>query len=69
VIFVVSFHAPVQVIDAEEEELPTVPGTFCLGYLARVVTAGSYAWQPAVARQAFSPGLVAITRPAVVELR
>lgn len=46
-----------------------VPGTFCLDYMARVVTAGTYAWQPAVARQATSPGMVATTPAGTVELR
>ena len=46
-----------------------MPGTFCLAYPARVVTAGTYAWQPAVARQAASPGLVATTPAGSVMLR
>ena len=65
VIFVVEYQA------ATDDELdePTVPGTFCLAYAARVVTAGTYAWQPAVARQVTSPGLVATARAGTVELR
>jgi len=67
VVFVVSFR---DVADSDDGEThPVVPGTFCLGYLARVVTAGTYAWQPAVARQATSPGLVATAPPATLELR
>jgi uncharacterized protein YfaS (alpha-2-macroglobulin family) len=67
VLFVVSFH---DVADGEYgEPQAVVPGTFCLGYLARVVTAGTYRWQPAVARQATSPGLVATTPAATLELR
>jgi hypothetical protein len=53
----------------EDPEAPTVPGTFCLDYLARVVTAGTYAWEPALARQEASPGLVATTRATTIELR
>ena len=62
--FVVTFGA-----DPKDEAQPVVPGTFCLDYVARVVTAGTYAWQPAVARQATSPGLVAVTPSGTVELR
>ena len=64
VTFVVTFGA-----DPKDEAQPVVPGTFCLDYVARVVTAGTYAWQPAVARQATSPGLVAVTPSGTVELR
>ena len=64
VTFVVTFDA-----SPGDEQRPVVPGTFCLRYLARVVTAGTYAWQPAVARQATSPGLVATTPAGTVELR
>ncbi len=64
VTFVVTFDA-----HAEGETNPVVPGTFCLDYMARVVTAGTYAWQPAVARQATSPGMVATTPAGTVELR
>jgi hypothetical protein len=53
----------------DDPEAPTVPGTFCLDYLARVVTAGTYAWEPAFARQEASPGLVATTPPTTIELR
>ncbi|HYN48281.1 MAG TPA: hypothetical protein VER83_05395 [Candidatus Nanopelagicales bacterium] len=67
VLFVVSFH---DVAEGEYGETrAVVPGTFCLGYLARVVTAGTYRWQPAVARRATSPGLVATTPAATLELR
>jgi uncharacterized protein YfaS (alpha-2-macroglobulin family) len=64
VTFVVTFDA-----NPEDEMRPVVPGTFCLRYLARVVTAGTYAWQPAVARQTTSPGRVATTPAGTVELR
>ena len=64
VTFVVTFGE-----DPKDEAQPVVPGTFCLDYVARVVTAGTYAWQPAVARQATSPGLVAVTPTGTVELR
>jgi hypothetical protein len=64
VTFVVSFDAHPQ-----DSTAPVVPGTFCLRYMARVVTAGTYAWQPAVARQATSPGMVATTPAGIVELR
>jgi hypothetical protein len=64
VTFVVTFDA-----HPPDPTAPVVPGTFCLRYLARVVTAGTYAWQPAVARQTTSPGMVATTPPGVVELR
>jgi alpha-2-macroglobulin len=64
VTFVVTFRA-----DPEDEAEPRVPGTFCLDYAARVVTAGTYGWQSAVARQATSPGLVAVTPADTVELR
>jgi len=64
VTFVVTFRA-----DPEDEAEPRVPGTFCLDYVARVVTAGTYRWQPAVARRATSPGLVAVTPAGTVELR
>ena len=64
VTFVVTFDA-----SPGDETRPVVPGTFCLRYLARVVTAGTYAWQPAVARQATSPGMVATTPAGTVELR
>ena len=64
VTFVVTFRP-----DPEDEAEPRVPGTFCLDYVARVVTAGTYGWQPAVARQATSPGLVAVTPAGTVELR
>jgi hypothetical protein len=64
VTFVVTFDA-----SPGDEMRPVVPGTFCLRYLARVVTAGTYAWQPAAARQATSPGLVAVTSTGTVELR
>jgi hypothetical protein len=64
VTFVVTFRA-----EPEDEAEPVVPGTFCLDYVARVVTAGTYAWQPGVARQATSPGLVAVTPAGTVELR
>lgn len=67
VVFVVSFRGVAEGDDGETHAV--VPGTFCLGYLARVVTAGTYAWQPAVARQIASPGLVAVTPAGVVELR
>ncbi len=65
VVFVVDYYART----GEDDQAPTVPGTFCLAYAARVVTAGTYAWQPAVARQATSPGLVATTPSGKVELR
>jgi len=64
VTFVVDFAA-----HPEDPSDPIVPGTFCLDYLARVITAGTYAWQPAVARQATSPGMVATTPAGTVELR
>lgn len=64
VTFVVTFGT-----DPNDEAQPVVPGTFCLRYLARVVTAGTYAWQPAVARQTTSPGMVATTPAGTVELR
>ena len=64
VTFVVTFGA-----GPGDEQQPVVPGTFCLRYMARVVTAGTYAWQPAVARQATSPGMVATTPAGTVELR
>ena len=64
VTFVVTFGA-----DPKYEVKPVVPGTFCLDYVARVVTVGTYAWQPAVARQATSPGMVATTPAGTVELR
>ncbi len=66
VVFVASFTSDET---AEEEGRPTVPGTFCLAYEARVVTAGTYAWEPAVARQTISPALVAVTAAGRVELR
>jgi hypothetical protein len=64
VTFVVTFDA-----SPGDEMRPVVPGTFCLRYMARVVTAGTYAWQPAVARQTTSPGMVATTPAGAVELR
>ncbi len=67
VLFVVSFQDVAR--NENGESYVVIPGTFCLGYLARVVTAGTYVWQPAVARQATSPGLVATTPAATVELR
>lgn len=70
VTFVVTYAAPSGDPDEEEaDETPTVPGRFCLDYVARVVTAGTYAWEPAVARQTISPGLVAVTPATSVTLR
>jgi uncharacterized protein YfaS (alpha-2-macroglobulin family) len=66
VVFVASFTSDET---AQEEGRPTVPGTFCLAYEARVVTAGTYAWEPAVARQTISPTLVAVTAAGQVDLR
>lgn len=65
VVFEVTFGAT----GADPSEQPVVPGTFCLDYLARVVTAGTYAWEPALARQVASPGLVATTPAGAIELR
>ncbi len=65
VVFVASFSAA----SAEEDPRPTVPGTFCLSYRARVVTSGTYSWEPAVARQGASPTLVATTPPASIDVR
>jgi uncharacterized protein YfaS (alpha-2-macroglobulin family) len=67
VVFVVRFHS--SETGGQGDNQAVVPGTFCLDYLARVVTAGTYAWQPAVARQSISPGFVAVTPPGTVELR
>jgi hypothetical protein len=70
VTFVVSYSAPSRNPDeVREDGPPAVPGRFCLDYVARVVTAGTYAWEPAVARQAVSPTRVAVTAATTVELR
>jgi uncharacterized protein YfaS (alpha-2-macroglobulin family) len=66
IVFTVPFSAA---DDDPDSQRPRVPGTFRLVYFARVVTAGTYAWQPAVARQATSPGLVAVTPASFVDLR
>jgi hypothetical protein len=64
VVFTVSFG------DRDEVEgRPVVPGTFRLAYFARVVTPGTYAWQPAVAREVSAPGLASATPSGSVELR
>ncbi len=65
IVFTVAFGAE----DPYGREPARVPGTFRLVHFARVVTAGTYAWQPAVARQVASPGLVAVTPTTLVTLR
>lgn len=67
VLFTASYSAAAS--EDAATEVPPVPGTFCLVYQARVITAGAYAWEPFVARQVASPGLVVWTEPETVTLR